>query len=90
MAHMKALSNTTLDAKLPVTWSQVLHNSLKRITPKKFLRTFGFWDNLPRVTQMKPNTQMSKNDCDPSPKPDFHKLYCGIVGSLGSRVTMTP
>jgi len=39
------------------------------------LRTFGFWDNLPRVTPMKPNTRSSKDDCNPSPKPDFHKRY---------------
>ena len=32
---------------------------------------------------MKPNTQLSKDDCDPSSNPDFHKRYRGIVGSLG-------
>ena len=32
---------------------------------------------------------MSKDDCDPSPKPDFHKRYRGIVRSLGYLVTMT-
>jgi len=38
---------------------------------------------------MKLNTQLSKDDCDPSPKPDFHKRYRGIVGSLGYLVSMT-
>ena len=31
----------------------------------------------------------AKDNCDPSPKPDFHKRYGGIVGSLGYLVTMT-
>jgi len=53
------------------------------------LRTFGSWNNLPRVKPMKPTTQLSKNGCDPLPKPDFHKRYCGIVGSLGYLVTTT-
>jgi len=56
---------------------------------EEFLRTFGFWDNLPRVTQMKPSTRLSTDDCDPFPKPDFHKRYRSIVGSLGYLVTMT-
>jgi len=34
--------------------------------------TFGFWDTSPRtttmLTPMKPNTRVSNNDCDPSPK----------------------
>ena len=38
---------------------------------------------------MKPNIRLSKDDCDPNPKPDFHRRYCGIVGSLGYLVTMT-
>jgi len=38
---------------------------------------------------MKLNTRLSKDDCDPNPKPDFHRRYCGIVGSLGYLVTMT-
>ena len=38
---------------------------------------------------MKPNTRVSKDDCDPNPKQDFHCRYCGIVGSLGYLVTMT-
>ena len=38
---------------------------------------------------MKPNTLLSQDDCDSSPKPDFHKRYQGIVGSLGYLVTMT-
>jgi len=36
---------------------------------EEVLRTFGFWENLPRVTPMKPNTLLSKDDCDPSPNP---------------------
>ena len=56
---------------------------------EEVLRTFGFWDDLPRVTPMKPNTRLSKDDCGPSSKPDFHKRYHGIVGSLGYLVTMT-
>jgi len=56
---------------------------------KEVLRTFGFWDNPPRITPMKPNTRLSKDDCDLSPKPDFHKCYSGIVGSVGYLVTMT-
>jgi len=53
------------------------------------LRTFGFGENLPRVTPMKPNTRLSNDHCDPSPKPDFHKCYRSIVGSLGYLVTTT-
>ena len=56
---------------------------------EEVLRTFGFWKNLPSVTPMKPNTRLSKDDCDPSPKPDFHKRDRGIVGSLAYLVTMT-
>ena len=56
---------------------------------EEVLCTFGFWDNLPHVTQMKPNTRLSTDDCDPFPKPDFHKRFLGIVGSLGYLVTMT-
>jgi len=56
---------------------------------EEVLSTFRFWAILPRVTPMKPNTRLSKDDSDPSPKPDFHKRYRGIVGSLGYLVTMT-
>jgi len=38
---------------------------------------------------MKPNTRVSKDDCDLNPKPDFHRRYRGIVSSLGYLVTMT-
>jgi len=38
---------------------------------------------------MKPNTHLSKVDSDPDPNPDFHRRYCGIVGSLGYLVTTT-
>jgi len=38
---------------------------------------------------MKPNTRLSKHDCDPSAKPDFHKPCRGFVRSLGYLVTMT-
>jgi len=36
ISPMKVHSNTKLDAKLPETWSQVLHNFLKLSTSKKF------------------------------------------------------
>ena len=38
---------------------------------------------------MKPNTRLSKDDCDSDPKPNFHRRYRSIVGSLGYLVTMT-
>jgi len=57
--------------------------------PKEILRSYGFWDILPRNTPMKPNTRLSKDDCVPNPKPDFYSSYRGIVGSLGYLVTMT-
>jgi len=57
--------------------------------PEQVLRTCGFWDKLPRVTPIKPNTRLSKDNCDPSTKPNFHKRYRGIVGYLGYVVTMT-
>ena len=38
---------------------------------------------------MKPNARLSKDGCDPNPKPGFHCRYRGIVGSLGYLVTMT-
>ena len=53
------------------------------------LRSYGFWDIPPRITPMKPNTRLSKDNCDPNPKPDFHRRHRGIVGSLGYLVTMT-
>jgi len=53
------------------------------------LRSHGFWDIPPRNTPMKPNTRLSKDDCDPNPKQDFHRRYRGIEGSLGYLVTMT-
>ena len=56
---------------------------------EEILRTYGFWDIPPRNTPMKPNTRLSKDDCDSDPKPDFHRRYRGIVGSLGYLVTMT-
>jgi len=88
MAPVRVHSKNTLDAKSSLTWSQVLHNFLNLIA-EEVLRTFGFWENLPRVTPMKPNNRLSKDDCDPSAKPNFHKRYRGIVGSLGYLVTMT-
>ena len=51
---------------------------------EEVLRTYGYWDTPPRITPMKPNTRLSKDDCDMSPKPDFHKRYHGIVSSLGA------
>ena len=56
---------------------------------EEILRSCGFWDILPRNTPMKPNTRLSKDDCDPNPQPDFHRRYRGIVGSLGYLVTMS-
>jgi len=56
---------------------------------EELLRTFGFWDNLFRVTPMKPNTRLLKDDCDLSAKLDFHKRYYGIVGNLGYLIKMT-
>jgi len=56
---------------------------------EEILRSHGFWDISPRNTLMKPNTRVSKDDCDPNPKQGFHCRYCGIVGSLGYLVTMT-
>jgi len=38
---------------------------------------------------MKPNIRLSKDDYDPSPKPDFCKRVIGFVGCLGYPVTMT-
>jgi len=52
------------------------------------LRIYGFWDISPRSTPIKPNTRLSKDDCDSKTKPEFHIRYCGIVGSLGDFVTM--
>ena len=56
---------------------------------EEFLRTFGFWDNLLRVTPTKPNTRLSKDDFDLFSKPDIHKRYYGIVGNMGYLVKMT-
>jgi len=38
---------------------------------------------------VKPNTRLSKDNCDPNPKQDFHCRYRCIVGSPGYLVTMT-
>jgi hypothetical protein len=38
---------------------------------------------------MKPITGLSKDYCDSNPKPEFHRRYRGIVGSLGYLVTVT-
>jgi len=35
---------------------------------EEIVRSHGFWDNPPRNTPMKPNSRLSKNDCDPNPK----------------------
>ena len=53
------------------------------------LQPHGFWDIPRRNTPMKPNTCLSKDDCDPNPKTDFRCRYCGIVGRFGYLVTMT-
>ena len=36
----------------------------------------------PRNTPIKPNSRLSKDECDPNPKSDFHGRCHGIVGSL--------
>ena len=56
---------------------------------EEVLCTYGYRDKPPRIAPMKPNTRLSKDDCDMSPKPDFHKRYRGIVCSLRYLVTMT-
>jgi len=58
---------------------------------EEILRSHGFkfWDIPPRNTPMKPNTRLSKDNCDPNPEQDFHRRYRGIVGILGYLVTMT-
>jgi hypothetical protein len=38
---------------------------------------------------MRPNTRLSKDDCDLHPDWAFHARYRGIVGSLGYLVNMT-
>jgi len=38
---------------------------------------------------MKPGTRLTKDQCDLSPDPAFHRRYRGIVGSLGYLVNMT-
>jgi len=38
---------------------------------------------------MQPNTRINKDNCGKNPAPDFHRRYCGIVGSLGYLFTMT-
>ena len=53
------------------------------------LCTYGFWDIPPRITPMKPKTRLSADDCDKHPRPDFHKRYRGIVGSLSYLVATT-
>jgi len=57
---------------------------------KNVLRTFGFWHTSQRITPMKPNIRLglSKDENDQSPKPDFHKHYFGIVGTLGYLVAI--
>jgi len=38
---------------------------------EEILTACGFWDVPPRNAPMKPNTRLSKDDCDSDPKPDF-------------------
>jgi len=59
-------------------------NGVRR-THEEILWSYGFWDILTRNTPMKPNTSVSKDDCDPNPKPDFDCGYRGFVDSLGDR-----
>jgi len=37
----------------------------------------------------KNKTRLNKGDCGKNPAPDFHRRYCGIVGSLEYLVTMS-
>ena len=56
---------------------------------EEILRTYNFWNAIPRLTPMYLKTRLNKGDCDKNPAPDFHRRYYGIVGSLGYLVTMT-
>ena len=86
---MKAPSNTTLDAKIARESVAGTTTLSQKHYAEEILQSHGFWDIPPRNTLMKPNTRLSKDDCDPNPKQDFHRCYRGIVGSLGYLVTMT-
>jgi len=55
---------------------------------KEILRSYGFWEILPSNTPMKPNTRLSKDDCEPNPKPDLYRRHHGIVHILGFLLTM--
>ena len=50
----------------------------------EILWSHGFWDIPPRNTPTKPNTHLSKDDCDPNPKPvwEFYRRYCSFLGGL--------
>ena len=56
---------------------------------EEILRTYNFWNTTPRLTPIRPNTRLKKEDCDKNPAPEFHRRYRGIVGSLEYLVTMT-
>jgi hypothetical protein len=53
------------------------------------LCTFSAWNSIPVLTPMRPNTCLSKDNCDLHPDRAFRVCYCGIVGSLGYLVNMT-
>jgi hypothetical protein len=53
------------------------------------LRTYDYWDCIPALTPMVPGARLTKEQCDSSPEPAFHRRYRGIVGSLGYLVNMT-
>jgi len=46
---------------------------------EEVLRTDNFWNAIPRLTPMQPNTHFNKDDCDKNPAPDFHRHIRGIV-----------
>jgi len=73
-------------ARDPITCTTTLS---QKHYAEEILRSHGFWDIPPQNTPMKPKTRLSKDNCDPNHKQDFHRRYRGIVGSLGYPVTMT-
>ena len=56
---------------------------------EEVLRTYDQWDCIPALTPMTPGIRLTKDQCNPSPDPVFHRRYRGIVGSLGYLVNMT-
>jgi len=67
---------------MPATWSRAI--SHPRYCSESL--SYVLSNASKRRWVIKPNTRLSKDDCDPSHKPDFHRCYRGIVGYL---VTVT-